>query len=196
MTRADAEVPADVWEELHDLASEPGGERNIARHLRDELSRRGWSQEAFAAKVRDEGLPYFRQSAISRILKPQGEPRAITVEEACAFARVLDLPVALLFAPEGVVQNMKVARYLRDLPTLWSERVEAEIRHEEAEGAILRFLESEDDGVPGLREAITERLDKARRARAQAEEEVDGEFFGTVTSADDHLLDEWEKRSK
>ncbi len=200
MTDAD-ELPNDVWARINWLSS-TGSEANIARRLRLVLAERGWSQDAFAAKVRAEGVR-FPQSAISKILKPQGEPRAITVDEACAFARVLDIPLAELVLPDDVYQLAQVVHDMRMLSKLYTDWRTANDDYQNARSRLLAFLAQPEDEEQssGARQAILHRLEQARTARDRVPDSQDAEgasdvprFAAPADMAWLELLEEWERR--
>lgn len=86
-----------------DLASEDA----LAARIAAERRRRGMSQEQLASAVEEILGGGFPQSAISKIERPRGR-RAITVDEALAFSRVLQIPLVDLMLPAAVALTARV----------------------------------------------------------------------------------------
>jgi transcriptional regulator with XRE-family HTH domain len=96
------------WAEGHRLIEKVGGEDHLALRVTTERNRLGLSQEKLAEAMVAAGCP-VPQSAISKIENPgRGGRRAISVEEAIAFAKVFDVPLGELLLPPDVVRD-KVA---------------------------------------------------------------------------------------
>jgi transcriptional regulator with XRE-family HTH domain len=100
-------------------------EENLARRIKYEMNRRGWSQERMAAEMTKAGLP-MHQSAISKIINPneRGKRRTISVDEALAFSRVFDAPLDELLSPVAVAKSRELKRVLQEIADLsdsWGE---------------------------------------------------------------------------
>lgn len=73
-------------------------EQRFAERIRELRDEKGWSQDEFAMRVRNNGqLEYFNQTTVSRIEKAK---RPVRMIEAMTMARVFERPVDLLFAPD------------------------------------------------------------------------------------------------
>ena len=110
--------------ELQILASED----LLARRIKVEREKRGWSQERLAARVEQILGGGFPQSAVSKIERDKGQRRAITVDEALAFSRVFEIPLLELLVPAEAVANSELRRVLVEF--LETGRREAEVRAE------------------------------------------------------------------
>lgn len=82
------------------------GESNLARRIRTERERRGWSYETLAKALSDSGCS-INGSAIFRIEKG-APPRKITVDELIAFARVFETTVEDLLTPVELLRKERV----------------------------------------------------------------------------------------
>lgn len=110
--------------------SSQSAEENIAARIEWEMRRRGWSQERLAKEMTDAGCP-MHQSAISKIIKPgKGvKRRAITVNEAVAFARVFEVPLDELQLPLEVAQSQQAHLLIHEIDEL-SNQMSAVINRE------------------------------------------------------------------
>lgn len=108
-------------DEWSDLASENA----LALRIADERKRRGLSQEDLARRVEAVLGGGFPQSAISKIEKGRGR-RAITVDEALAFSRVLDLPLSELLMPPRLVALHHLRESLMAISHFVSQRATEE----------------------------------------------------------------------
>lgn len=117
-------------------------EHLVARIIRERKDR-GWSQEDLVKRLADEGCP-MPQSAISKIENPRlgATRRAITVDEAIAFAKVLETSLEDLLTPVGafgirpvldLVQGPKQANSLAGPKRQYDERVRR-VARESVEG--------------------------------------------------------------
>ncbi len=94
------------------LMADHGSELNLARRIAELRGARGWSQETLAAAMQKAGCP-IPQSAISKIERPgPGGRRAITVDEAIAFAKVFEVSFAELVLPAGAQDSVLLFRLL------------------------------------------------------------------------------------
>lgn len=98
--------------DLLNLVQEHGSEQNFAQRLQEEMAKQGLSQAKLAKRLGDLGWP-LHQSAISKILNPaEGHARrSVSIDEAMAFSRALDVPLPALLVPTfmsevGELSNM------------------------------------------------------------------------------------------
>jgi transcriptional regulator with XRE-family HTH domain len=120
-----------VWDEASKVVALLGREDHLAARITAEREARGWSQSQLAREMANIGYP-IPQTAISKIEHPQrGARRAITVDEAIAFARLFDLTLVDLVLPRDVPKNLAVARDLATGPDALVARDEAELAYEE-----------------------------------------------------------------
>lgn len=74
-------------------------EDNLARRIKYEMDQRGWSQERMAKEMTDAGYP-IHQTSVGKIVSPgRGKRRAISVDDALGFAKVLGVPLVDLLSP-------------------------------------------------------------------------------------------------
>ena len=88
-----------------------GAEDVVAKRLRFERSKHGWTVEGLAQRMTDVGCP-INPSSIWKIEK--AERRRINLDEAYALARVLGISLDQLITPIGVVSEQEIARLLRE----------------------------------------------------------------------------------
>ena len=103
-------------------------EENLARRIRYEMNRRGWSQERMAAEMTKAGLP-LHQSAISKIINTneRGKRRTISVDEALVFSKVFEIPLEALLLPVAVAKSHELKLITERISTLsdeWSEIIQ------------------------------------------------------------------------
>jgi transcriptional regulator with XRE-family HTH domain len=90
-----------------------GGEEAVARRVRFEREKRGWTTEGLAQRMTEAGCP-ITQSAIWRV--ENGQPRRrITHDEALAYAAVFEIPIAELSTPIQAVAEGMATLLLEDL---------------------------------------------------------------------------------
>ncbi len=87
------------------LMQKIGSEDNFAERLKAEMQRRGLSQAKLAKLMEDVGYP-LHQSAISKILNPSSGStrRSVSIDEALAFSRALEIPLPSLLLPPYAVE--------------------------------------------------------------------------------------------
>jgi transcriptional regulator with XRE-family HTH domain len=83
----------------------------FARRVREIREHRGWSQTELARRLAEAGQP-IGQSRLSAIEAPGPEPRTVSVDQAAAFARVLDVPLELLLTESGLWMTREAAAQL------------------------------------------------------------------------------------
>lgn len=89
--------------ELLDMVKAHGSERYIADRVSDLRRQRGWSQDELVKQMRSRGC-VMPQSAISKLEKPpSGGRRAVTVDEALAFAKVFGMSIEELVLPPDLL---------------------------------------------------------------------------------------------
>ncbi len=123
-------------------------EANLARRVEYERRRRGWSQERLAAQMARAGVP-VHQSAISKIERTT-DRRAITVDEALAFARVFEIPFDQMLKPVDAAMNEEVDR----LWSMYGRALEAAGDAREAAERLRFELGQLIDQNPGADEAL------------------------------------------
>lgn len=145
--------------------SGPRGERlleeseaNFARRVEYERKRRGWSQERLAARMAKAGVP-VHQSAISKIERTT-DRRAISVDEALAFASVFGVPVLEMLQPVEAAMSAEVKR-------LWIQLIHdveiarlAQAQADEARFGLGELLEQNPSADPVLKELVKDRFHK------------------------------------
>jgi transcriptional regulator with XRE-family HTH domain len=100
------------WREGNRIVEELGSEGHLAARITSEREAREWSQSELARQMKKVNCP-IPQTAISKIEKPQtGGRRAITVEEALAFAKVFGIPFGELLLPVDQFKSMSNLRLL------------------------------------------------------------------------------------
>jgi transcriptional regulator with XRE-family HTH domain len=101
-----------AWSEGNRIIETLGSEAHLSTRIARERAAREWSQSELAREMALVGCP-IPQTAISKIEKPQkGSLRAITVDEAIAFAKVFDIPFGELFLPTDVLASIANARLM------------------------------------------------------------------------------------
>lgn len=122
-----------TWSEGSRLVHEMGSENYLAARITQERERRGWSQSELARRLQATGAN-VHQTAISKIEKAATERRAISVDEAIAFAKVFQIPLDELLLPPAAVSNLDFSRavdagreYLRELEKA-TRKYEAHVR--------------------------------------------------------------------
>lgn len=132
--RQDA-MPTPSWRDLEDALTALGSEDHIARRLEILRQIRGLSQEQLAAKLSDYGVQ-MPQSSISKIEVPvktgKGKRRDITVDEAVALARALEVPLTYLMLPDGALDDLHLHRILSSGAELRDKLDEARLDYEYA----------------------------------------------------------------
>jgi transcriptional regulator with XRE-family HTH domain len=73
----------------------------FAARVRELREHRGWSQGELARRLAEIGHP-IGQSRVSAIEAPGPEPRTVSIDQAAAFARVLNVPLELLLTQSGL----------------------------------------------------------------------------------------------
>jgi len=135
---------------LHD------SEANLARRVEYERRRRGWSQERLATQMVRAGVP-VHQSAISKIERTT-DRRAITVDEALAFARVFDLPVVEMLKPVEAAMSEEVARLFAELGEAMELSRLAGLKVSDAMARLGELLEQNPGADAALTSLIQRRL--------------------------------------
>jgi transcriptional regulator with XRE-family HTH domain len=113
-----------TWSEGNNLINALGREDHLAARITLERKNKGWTQSQLARELaKIEGAPPIHQTAISKIENPRNGRRAISVDEAIAFARVFDIPLGELVLPPESVRHASIMRGLADgqdlLRELW-----------------------------------------------------------------------------
>lgn len=120
----------------------------LARRVKVERERRGWSQETLARRVEDVLGGGFPQSAVSRIEKGRGR-RSITVEELLALSDVFGIPFDELLLPADVAADRELYRLLDAAADAhWRVKVAQDAEAMAVQQILNHFLEH-----PELREA-------------------------------------------
>jgi transcriptional regulator with XRE-family HTH domain len=91
----------------------------VARRVKELRQRRGWSAARLAQQCADQGAPQLTASVIANIESgrrdKQGRRRRdVTVDEAFAFGRALDEPVAALLGLAVIEGHPELLDQLRD----------------------------------------------------------------------------------
>lgn len=118
-----------TWSEGNKLVTELGSEDYLAARITAERESRGWSQSELARQLQQRVGASIHQTAISKIEKPRNGRRAITVDEAIAFAKVFDIPLGELLLPPESMRHISIARGLAEGPDLLGEHLSAESRY-------------------------------------------------------------------
>lgn len=152
---------ADIrWTDVDFIVRQLGGEGHLARGLERARRAKGWSQERLSKELTSAGMP-MHQSAISKIERPaNGGRRAVTVDEALALARVLDLTLAELVLPDGALLSARAAQALADGPRLLEELDRADAQVRIAVATVVTHAGSDDAYAQGL---VAQAADLARR---------------------------------
>jgi transcriptional regulator with XRE-family HTH domain len=132
------------WGEGNRIVRELGREENLASRIAVERNARKWTQLELAREMADIGCP-IPQTAISKIEKPQtGGRRAITVDEAIAFAKVFEIPFGELFLPTDMLTSIANARLVEAAYAVLQQRSQTEQRYTEqvAEVAVAAFKDT------------------------------------------------------
>lgn len=116
------------WHEGNSLVQSVGREQWAAQRIKTERERRGWSQSELARRLEGIG-PHLPQTAISKIER-ESDRRAITVDEAIAFATVFEIPLGELLLPPESVQHVETLRGLGDGRTVLRKLEEAKAEYE------------------------------------------------------------------
>lgn len=92
-------------------------EENLARRIKYEMERRGWSQERLAREMTEAGYP-IHQTSVGKIVSPgSGKRRSISVDDALGFSKVFGIPLQELLIPvESVLDTelrQSMARILK-----------------------------------------------------------------------------------
>lgn len=147
-------------------AVESAGEA-VGITVRAERERRGWSQEALAARMRALGMPNWRQTTVAKVegfkrnsSERVENPRPVTLQEAVALAFALGLPrLDDLFGEPRALPDLLLRNY--------SDRAQAELeksmRH--AREVLARFGGS--DAVKDFEEKVAEGQAELDRQKAE-----------------------------
>jgi transcriptional regulator with XRE-family HTH domain len=118
-----------TWGEGSRLVQELGREDHLARRLRTEREKRGWSQERLAREMTKAGCP-VPQSAVSKIEKSAGR-RAISVDEGIALSKVFELPLDELLLPQDALRDVQMLRDVARGPVVAREAYLADLEYRE-----------------------------------------------------------------
>jgi hypothetical protein len=163
-----------TWAEGSQLVNQFGSERHLAERLQVERKRRGWSQAELARQLEAIGYP-LHQSVISKIEPPDPDQRSgrrrgpdatarrkVTIGEAIAFSRVLDIPLGeLLLPPEAVLDA-----------AVWRDFIEAA----ELRNTLRNAQNAYDHKVAGLRagaKANSAFADRLRNYRTEVMDDLE-----------------------
>lgn len=128
-------LPTPSWADLEGALTTLAAEDHIARRLETLRAQAGLSQEGLARRLEALGVQ-MPQSSISKIEGPmktgKGKRRDITVDEAVALAKALDVPLTELLLPDNALADLRLHRILADGARLWSERNSAQLDYDYA----------------------------------------------------------------
>jgi transcriptional regulator with XRE-family HTH domain len=131
------------WSQVQQLLETAGAEDNLASRLAGMRQRHGWSQDRLAAEMAKAGCP-IPQSAISKIERPAaGGRRAITVDEALAFARVFNMSLHELVLPQDALAEVQALRDLAEGMEALADREEAVNRYNSIVNRLAERMEKE-----------------------------------------------------
>jgi transcriptional regulator with XRE-family HTH domain len=155
-------MPAPTWQALEEALTSLGSESHIARRLEILRGIRGLSQEQLAARLAAQGVQ-MPQSSISKIEVPvktgKGKRRDITVDEALALAKALEVPVTFLMLPDDAMTDMKLHRLLAAGGDLWDRRQKAQLDYDYAVSQLVEAARAR----PEWRQRIADELERLRR---------------------------------
>ena len=159
-----------TWTDLEQALTALGSEENIARRIKLLRQRAGLSQEQLAKRLERLGVQ-MPQSSISKIEVPveagKGKRRDITVDEALALAKALDVPFSDLVLPLDVVADLHLHRLAADGSRLWQARNAAQLDYDYAVGQVAEAATVR----PGWRQRVEEELERLRRIEAGVDDQ-------------------------
>jgi transcriptional regulator with XRE-family HTH domain len=140
---------------LQKVALAHGSESYVAERVTGLRKEKGWSQDELARRVTAEGCP-IPQSAISRLERPpSGGRRAVTVDEALAFARVFEVDLVELLLPPDAHDEIQFMEDLREGPKRLLHATAARSAYDETLLRVAAKLRESDE----WRHRVTEGLD-------------------------------------
>jgi transcriptional regulator with XRE-family HTH domain len=161
------------WVDPLALLTAMGKEQYLAMRIEAALKRRDWTQERLAKEMRTQGCP-IPQSAISKIVNPpKGRGRrAITVDEALAFARVLGLSIADLLLPPALLNDARLLEDVEAGPELARRLQEAEVAYSDVVDRVVERLKDDREWAEWFRLTRTDGSNAAPRTAGRFYEDV------------------------
>jgi transcriptional regulator with XRE-family HTH domain len=153
-----------TWAEGNRLIRTIGREDYLASRITAERRKRGWSQSELSRRLKAVGAD-MHQTAISKIEHPQHGRRAITVDEAIAFARIFGLPFGELLLPPDSLQRVATWRAITEGPAALAQYQLAEAAYE----ALVRQIAMATVGDPYWAGQLVDQLERARAAEKPGE---------------------------
>src|SRR3954453_2630471 len=159
-----------TWTDLEQALTALGSEENIARRIKVFRHRAGLSQEQLAKRLEALGVQ-MPQSSISKIEVPveagKGKRRDITVDEALALAKALDVTFSDLLLPLNAIADLQLHRILADGSRLWQVRQGAQQDYDYAVGQLAEAAAER----PGWRQRVDDELQRLERMRTGVDEQ-------------------------
>lgn len=172
-----------TWPEAHNLVMALGREDYLAERIETERRARGWSQERLAVEMTEAGCP-LPQSAISKIEKPaRGGRRAITVEEAIAFSRVLDIPLVELVLPAEAMGNATILKDLADGPGLLRAATSAQEHYRQVVDRLAKRMAGDAFWTDRLADELERALEDVAEQGREPGDSVKVRFLWDVAAA-------------
>jgi transcriptional regulator with XRE-family HTH domain len=163
-------VSSPTWRDLEQALTALGSEENIARRIKLLRQRVGMSQEQLAKRLEALGVQ-MPQSSISKIEVPveegRGKRRDITVDEALALAKALDVTFSDLVLPLNVIADLQLHRMLADGSRLWQARHGAQLDYEYVVGQLTEAASMR----PAWHQRLEEELERLKRMETGVDEQ-------------------------
>lgn len=129
------------------------GDAIFAENVKKIRERRGWSRNELAQRLRDEGLPHFHPTTVSRV---ESGSRAVRVGELAAFEAALESKFTVLTAPLGEAQ--KGVDFQEAARVLQAQLVEWHGLREQLAEQVEKTIDARDKMVP-LRDVLLKQPD-------------------------------------
>ncbi|GEM_PF-2643835 len=120
-----------------------GGEENLARRIRRELTARAWTPAELAHRMTDAGCR-IGTSSVYKILDTE-KPRTISVDEFISLASVFDTTTDELLTPVEALEQREVQELLKDLDAGERQMLDGVMRYFEATFKLLQLAGDEPE---------------------------------------------------
>lgn len=166
----DSGVSKPSWTDLEEALTSLASEDYIARRLESLRGQAGLSQEQLAKRLETFGVQ-MPQSSISKIETPmrtgRGKRRDITVDEALALAKALNVSLTRLLLPDDALTDLQLHRIIEDGFRLWRDLGTAQTQYESAVDQLVQAARTR----PVWRQRLVNLLERLRLLEEMRDEE-------------------------